>query len=548
MNSFFISVITFLALLFPLVVLHEFGHYFTARIMKVKVLEFGFGFPPKLYSFWTGKTKIIINDSTRFAGDKDILLRKNKIVEVVFERTSRGINAEKIKEKSDSKKSAQDDHSELTLTGKISYVGDEHLMLKDMEWSLNLLPLGGFVRLFGEQENSDPEGFSSKNPFSRLLILFSGALVNAIFPVILLFLLFSFPRDVEESDVIVKAVMANSPAEKSGLNSGDKIISINEKKITNLNGVHQVLTSNLGSNTRWLIKKGIPDPFAKNNEQKYQYKEDLVLNIVPRWNPPSFKVTKEPYGSSEISLKKARLYDPSVGIYDELEVVERIEAEDQIELENIEQIIPGVKVGDSLKVVYTVNKPKNEISLEQARVFNSLSGTHTIFTEGAVGIIVSTTEDRLVKNDVDLISSFNKSIEYLWQTLLISRNAFKGYFSGSTHPQFQGPLTVGPIGIGQITGAIATAEVPFSDKIIIFINLASILSLSLAIINILPIPALDGGRMLFVIIEILRNGKKISSQKEGLIHAAGFIFLLSLVLFISFYDIARIFDGGSIFD
>ena len=58
MNSFFISVITFLALLFPLVVIHEFGHFFTARLMKVKVLEFGFGFPPKLYSFWTGKTKI----------------------------------------------------------------------------------------------------------------------------------------------------------------------------------------------------------------------------------------------------------------------------------------------------------------------------------------------------------------------------------------------------------------------------------------------------------------------------------------------------------
>ena len=179
---------------------------------------------------------------------------------------------------------------------------------------------------------------------------------------------------------------------------------------------------------------------------------------------------------------------------------------------------------------------------------NPLSGTHDTFTEGAVGIIVSITNDRLVQNEINLLSSFKRSVDYLWQTLLISKNAFWGYFSGSTHPQFQGPLTVGPIGIGQITGTIATANVSISDKLITFVNLASILSLSLAIINILPIPALDGGRILFVFIEILRNGKKISPQKEGMVHAAGFVFLISLALFISFFDVARIFDGGSIFD
>ena len=82
MNSFFISVITFLALLFPLVVIHEFGHFFTARLMKVKVLEFGFGFPPKLYSFWTGKTKIIIDEKTEYSEGKKIVLRKRFYVSI----------------------------------------------------------------------------------------------------------------------------------------------------------------------------------------------------------------------------------------------------------------------------------------------------------------------------------------------------------------------------------------------------------------------------------------------------------------------------------
>ena len=96
MNSFFISVITFLALLFPLVVVHELGHFFTAKLMKVKVLEFGFGFPPKLYSLWTGKTKVFIDENTNFQDEKTLLLSKNTIVEISFKRMSKDIYARKI--------------------------------------------------------------------------------------------------------------------------------------------------------------------------------------------------------------------------------------------------------------------------------------------------------------------------------------------------------------------------------------------------------------------------------------------------------------------
>lgn len=548
MNSFFISVITFLALLFPLVVVHELGHFFTAKLMKVKVLEFGFGFPPKLYSLWTGKTKVFIDENTNFQDEKTLLLSKNTIVEISFKRMSKDIYARKINYQKALKDSKKNQDQDKLLTGKIAHFENDHIILRDMQWSFNLLPLGGFVRLFGEQDNDDPESFSAKNPFSRLLILFSGAFINAIFPIILLFFLFLYPHDVVQSDLIVKTVMPNSPAEKSGLSSGDKIVSINGKVITSINDLHQELTSNLGEDTIWELKKGIPDPFAKLNEPQYQYKESSSVNLIPRWNPPSLKVVQSSSGPNEISISKARLYDPYVGTFDQFEVVETIIKDDQIKFESIKENYPQISIGDKLKIVNKVNISKNEISLEQARALNPLSGTHDTFTEGAVGIIVSITNDRLVQNEVNLLSSFKRSVDYLWQTLLISKNAFWGYFSGSTHPQFQGPLTVGPIGIGQITGTIATANVSISDKLITFVNLASILSLSLAIINILPIPALDGGRILFVFIEILRNGKKISPQKEGMVHAAGFVFLISLALFISFFDVARIFDGGSIFD
>ena len=115
--------------------------------------------------------------------------------------------------------------------------------------------------------------------------------------------------------------------------------------------------------------------------------------------------------------------------------------------------------------------------------------------------------------------------------------------AGSTNPQFSGPSAVGPVGISQITGQIAVAEIKLKDKIMIFVELTSILSLSLAVINLLPIPALDGGRILFVLIEILRNGKKVSPDKERLVHGMGFIFMLTLLFIITAQDIIRIYQG-----
>ena len=75
--------------------------------------------------------------------------------------------------------------------------------------------------------------------------------------------------------------------------------------------------------------------------------------------------------------------------------------------------------------------------------------------------------------------------------------------------------------------------------------LAALLSISLAIFNILPIPALDGGRLLFVIIEWVRRGKRIPPEKEGLVHMIGFALLIAMVLVISYNDILRIVRGES---
>ncbi|GAG46979.1 unnamed protein product, partial [marine sediment metagenome] len=78
------------------------------------------------------------------------------------------------------------------------------------------------------------------------------------------------------------------------------------------------------------------------------------------------------------------------------------------------------------------------------------------------------------------------------------------------------------------------------------LEFAAFLSINFAIINIFPLPALDGGRIVFVLLEWVRRGKRISPKTEGLIHAIGFILLMTAILAITYQDIIRIISGESL--
>jgi len=95
----------------------------------------------------------------------------------------------------------------------------------------------------------------------------------------------------------------------------------------------------------------------------------------------------------------------------------------------------------------------------------------------------------------------------------------------------------GPIGIAQMTGEVAALGAwPL-------IQLTALISASLAIVNLLPIPGLDGGRIVFVIIEGIRRGKRVSAKKEGMIHLIGLVILMMLVVLVSYNDILRLIRG-----
>ena len=121
------------------------------------------------------------------------------------------------------------------------------------------------------------------------------------------------------------------------------------------------------------------------------------------------------------------------------------------------------------------------------------------------------------------------------ETFVLFKNAIISMIIGAA------PVAVtGPVGIAQLTGEVARAGI---SPLLVF---AAFLSINLAIVNIFPLPALDGGRIMFVLLEWVRRGKRISAKTEGLVHLMGFIMLMAVIAIITYQDIIRIISGEAL--
>jgi len=155
--------------------------------------------------------------------------------------------------------------------------------------------------------------------------------------------------------------------------------------------------------------------------------------------------------------------------------------------------------------------------------------------EGAVGIAMTMVNTGNVSQAYPFRKAVPKSISSIGDTFVLMRNEVTSWFV-----QKKAPEVAGPVGIFQLTGEVREAGPSY------IIQFTAFLSLNLAIVNILPLPALDGGRIVFVLLEVVRRGKRVSPRTEGLIHYVGFAMLIALILVISYFDILRVVRGESL--
>lgn len=344
----FVGILTFFVILAVLILVHELGHFTLAKLMGVRVEEFGLGFPPRLKSWSRGGTI----------------------------------------------------------------------------YSLNALPLGGFVKMSGENgEDDDPASFGSKPPWQRLLILVFGPIMNLALAIGIFF--FSFMGGSPRGLTVVTAVNAGSPAAAAHIKVGDKIVAVAGVHVSYLSDLQQATSTNLG--------KTLSIELLRQNHLR-------TVSLVPRKNPPASQ------GPMGIALTK----------------------------------VTTVTYGPGKALQLSVQQVKDMI--------------------GSIPLLVQNVS------------------------------------------QHGGGQVTGPIGIAHLTTQVVQQE-PQQGPSSLFLFVA-LLSANLGVLNLLPIPALDGGRIVFVLISWVRR-RNLNPEIEGVIHMVGMAVLLTLIVVISYQDIVRWVTGGS---
>ncbi len=356
----FTTILIFIALIAVLVLVHEAGHFFTAKKAGIKVEEFGFGFPPRIFGIQRGETL----------------------------------------------------------------------------YSLNWIPLGGFVKIFGEEgeHTDDLRSFSNRGAGIRALIIAAGVLMNMVLAMVLFSAghMIGLPTILEDGapeknftrvQIQVIEIAPGSPAMTSGLAIGDAIVSIDGKRFNMIDGLRGYVDAQRGKEISIEV---LHDAAPK------------TLIATPRENPPQ--------GEGPLGFAMVKTAVEKLPWY---------------------QAIPrGIK--DTFVLAWLFLKALGELFL-------------TLFTTG----------------------------------------------------QLSGDVT-GPVGIAALTGRVAKLGIAH------LLQFAGAISVNLALINAFPIPALDGGRLLFILLEKLK-GRPISRLLEQKIHQVSFAVLLTLMLLVTARDVVRLF-------
>lgn len=437
----FLYALLIIPILTFLIFVHELGHYMAARRADMKVEEFGFGLPPRIWGFRRGETL----------------------------------------------------------------------------WSINAIPLGGFVRVLGEDgKNFDPRSMQAKTVGQRALFITAGSIMNFLTAFVLIAVLLGIQGEPESVAYIVE-VQPETPAAQAGWLAGDRIVDVAGRSIDSASEVVDITNSHTGEEMSVVVERG---------------GERIETSIVPRENPP------EGQGRTGIRLDDALL--AAIQVH-EIEPGSAAEA-------------AGLQVGDV--IVESAGQPVTDYLSYHVPLLAHAGETVELVVERA-GQRVPLTVDvpANVGDDEPLGVTILEDVQFERTPVLqIIPQAFEQFFSWIGR-MFDGlmlmirgevPLSdvAGPIGMGQLTSEIVTrSALPVWVTII---NLTILLSLNLGILNLLPLPALDGGRLAFVILEVLRRGRRIAPEKEGVVHFVGLVILLTFMFAVAFMDIDRIISGNSL--
>lgn len=362
---------------------------------------------------------------------------------------------------------------------------------KETEYTLRLIPFGGFVQLEGEEERSEDERAFNKKPiYQRILIVSAGAIVNIIFALILYFSV-SISSNVYYSNQLL-ALNENTSEYEAGLRSGDVILEVNNKNILVGYDVTNIIEDSKKDNFEFVIKR--------NNEEQ---KIDVNIPVTTK-GLLGIRYTTESVVAGIVDDTPASTADIQSG--------DKILAINSTVINNYEQIS---------EIISKLPNQEINLQLERNGEVKEINVETISTTDRFYNISFGATSP---KGFSKVIYAMNETGDYFNATIEGIITLFKG--------KSDNVEVMGPVGIAeQISSTNGFAE---------FFYLMSAISLSLGIFNLLPVPALDGGKILFLIIEKIRK-KPFEEQTEINATLIGFSLIILLAIVVTVTDIIKLF-------
>ena len=429
---------TLIAVLGPLILLHELGHFITAKLTGVRVEEFGFGFPPRMLELWHGMGYLDIG-STRIVVPRrrkglPAQLLVGAHAEATAQQQADGTYVlQKLalldEERDDIAPKIERENGTARIRGEVTEIE------RGTIYSLNWLPMGAFVRMTGEESDFyDPHSLVTKSKLQRILVIGSGAALNIIAALVLMISVYL--TGIPERWVVqIYDVMPGTAADEAGLQAGDVILAIDAEH----------------------LEDG-PEHLQR------------IIQAAP------------------------------------------------------EQTVQLTILRDGQEVTLAATPTPRECAEDET---GCPAGT------GFLGITMNLWPDRTSMHRMSFLEAVQATIDEFGTIVQALVSLPSQLAQGTVTAEEVRPVSI--VGAGQILTFFLQQSIAWGMAFPVLRG-AALISLALGMTNLLPIPALDGGRILFILIEAVR-GRRIAPEREAIIHFVGLVIMVSLMLLVIFYDI-----------
>ena len=379
----------------------------------------------------------------------------------------------------------------------------------DTDYCISAIPLGGYVKMAGENPDDVRSGaddeFLSKTKWERFQVLIMGPTMNIILAFVVMAVVLYQGADVpayEEQPPIVGYVMEASPAEQSGIRVGDLILSIGGRPVQTWEELFVTVMPRAERELEVVLRRGLQEATIQVTPEAQTQFQVGDLGVVPIMQPQILNVlTGDPADLAGIRPRDVITAVNGEPITRDNPFVETINANADVAL-----MLTVVRGGQTLKIEVTP----------------ALRGN-----VGLIGVELSPFEVRIIEpGPLQAIQmSFEKN--YAWSGLIFQ--TLGGLLTSETSPK----QLVGPLGIAQLSGGAAQIGM------VALFTLMAMISLNLGILNLLPIPVLDGGHIFIMALEGLSR-RDFSVRIKEKIQLAGFVVLLMLMITVIYNDLTRI--------